>query len=264
MVVTDQMGFKVEVPAKPQRIVSLVPSQTELLFDLGLVEQIVGITKFCIHPKEKIKTKTIVGGTKNFHFEVIEALKPDLIIGNKEENYQSGILKLKEKYPVWMSDISDLPSALAMMEQIGRITQTIDAALNLSNKIKSSFPKLSSMLAINTAYFIWRNPFMSIGQDTFIHQMLDKCGFRNVFGNLSRYPEITLAQLKAAQPDLILLSTEPYPFQAKHIHEFKDICPTTLVKLVDGELFSWYGSRLQHSVAYFERLIIEVKGGLGL
>ncbi len=262
MLVYDQLGFEVEVPEWPQRIISLVPSQTELLFDLGLEEKVVGLTKFCIHPTEKVKNKPIIGGTKNFHFDLIDALQPDLIIGNKEENYQSGILQLKEKYPVWLSNISNLVEALEMMQQIGIITNTLEAANQMTHKIRVSFQVIHSNLALPTAYLIWRKPYMSVGQDTFIQQMLATCGFRNVFIQSNRYPEINKEQLQAASPKLILLSSEPYPFKAKHLQEFRDICPGALVKLVDGELFSWYGSRLQYSVDYFKQLVKEISAEL--
>jgi ABC-type Fe3+-hydroxamate transport system substrate-binding protein len=262
MLVTDQMGYQVEIPEQPRRIVSLVPSQTELLFDLGLDDLVVGITKFCLHPAEKVRGKTRIGGTKNFHFDQIDALQPDLIIGNKEENYQEGILQLKAKYPVWMSDITNLAEAMEMMRQIGLITNTSELAHYLLQKILNSFQNVRSIRTIPTAYFIWREPYMSVGQDTFIHQMLNYCGFQNIFTNSFRYPLITPEQLRAANPQLILLSSEPYPFKEKHFREFQSICPNALIKLVDGELFSWYGSRLQYSAAYFEQLQKEVEADL--
>ncbi|RDC62390.1 helical backbone metal receptor [Adhaeribacter pallidiroseus] len=258
MLVTDQMGYPVEIPEQPRRIVSLVPSQTELLFDLGLDDLVVGITKFCNHPAEKVSSKTKIGGTKNFHFDQIDALHPDLIIGNKEENYQEGILQLKAKYPVWMSDITNLAEAMEMVRQISLITNKIEPAQQLIQKILNSFQNLKPTRKIPAAYFIWRQPYLSVGQDTFIHQMLKSCGFVNVFANFSRYPEITATQLQAAQPKVILLSSEPYPFREKHVQEFQALCPSAIIKLVDGEMFSWYGSRLQYSAAYFEKLMAEV------
>ena len=217
MVVTDQMNYEVDVPECPKRIISLVPSQTELLFDLGLADQIVGITKFCIHPADKVKGKSIIGGTKNFNFDKIDALNPDLIIGNKEENYQEGILQLKEKYPVWISDISTLPEAMAMIQQIGFITNTSSKAHQMAQTIANSFRNFNCTLTIPTAYFIWRKPYMSVGQNTFIHHLLTSCGFKNVFGSQLRYPEISVEQLQQANPKLILLSSENYNYKEKHI-----------------------------------------------
>lgn len=259
MIFFDQMGSLVELLKTPQRIVSLVPSQTELLFDLGLAENIVGITKFCVHPKEKIKGKTVVGGTKNFNFALIRQLNPDLIIGNKEENYAEGIRELQLRYPVWMSDIADLAAACQMIEQIGRLTNTTKAAINIVRAIKSGFASLPAYPATPVAYLIWENPLMSVGQDTFIHQMLQAVGFTNVFSYLNRYPVITPDLLQETNPQLVLLSSEPYPFKEKHLQEFRKLCPQAIVKLVDGEFFSWYGSRLQQAPAYFKKLRQEVE-----
>ncbi|MDB5262009.1 MAG: iron transporter, partial [Adhaeribacter sp.] len=189
----DQLSDNIFLPQPPSRIISLVPSQTELLFHLGLGEKIVGVTKYCVHPKQAVKTKTKIGGTKNFDLELIQALQPDLIIGNKEENYLVGIMQLKEKYPVWMSDIFNLPDALAMIKGIGQITQTQVMANNLGQAITQEFAQLSAYGTIPAAYFIWRKPYMGVGNNTFIHEMLKVAGFQNVFGQVSRYPAVTSA-----------------------------------------------------------------------
>jgi ABC-type Fe3+-hydroxamate transport system substrate-binding protein len=253
--VADQLGRRVEIPFPPRRIVSLVPSQTELLFDLGLGERVVGVTKFCIHPTEARQHATIIGGTKNFDFAKIDALKPDLIIGNKEENYQEGIEQLAASYPVWLSDISNLPEALDMIRRVGLITGKKDAAEQMAADIANSFAALApSGPSISAAYFIWRKPYMAAASGTFIDDMLRRAGFRNVFAHVGRYPKITPAQLAEAAPQRVLLSTEPYPFSEKHFSEFQQLCPTAEIHLVDGELFTWYGSRLRQSAAYFEKL----------
>lgn len=267
------MGREVEVNFPPQRIVSLVPSQTELLYDLGLTDEVVGQTLFCIHPEEQHKTKPRVGGTKNFKPEKIAALNPDLIIGNKEENDQTGIEGLAKQYPVWMSDIKTLDDALDMMKQVGELVQKEEEAQKLVDSIQASFQKLDvgdwrleGLETPNnkrqtedgkpkTAYFIWRKPWMVAGHDTFITDMLTRLGFKNVFASeQSRYPEITNEMMQKADLDLIFLSSEPYPFKQEHIDELQILCPKAKILLVDGELFSWYGSRLAHSAAYFERL----------
>ncbi|RNI31098.1 ABC transporter substrate-binding protein [Rufibacter latericius] len=253
------MNRRLYLPQLPQRIVSLVPSQTELLFHLGLGDRIVGITKFCIHPKEAVKRIPKIGGTKNFHFEAIDALQPDLIIGNKEENYQEGIERLQQKYPVWMSDIYTLEDVFQMMQSISQLTGTEEKARALVSTLEQQFLELRpAEPPVPTAYFIWRNPYMAVGNDNFIDHMLTRCGFKNVLGHLARYPQVTAAQLQEASPELILLSSEPYPFKEKHIAEFQEICPNARIKVVDGELFSWYGSRLLHSVTYLTQLIREV------
>lgn len=274
---TDQMGRKVEVNFPPQRIVSLVPSQTELLYDLGLTDEVVGQTLFCIHPETQHKTKPRVGGTKNFKLEKIAVLNPDLIIGNKEENDQKGIEELAKHFPVWMSDIQTLEDSMEMIRQIGVLLQKEQEAIMLVDRIQESFKKLDvggwrldQTLTSNvkqqipnnklqTAYFIWRNPWMVAGHDTFITDMLTRLGFENVFATeRSRYPEITGEMITNSNIDLILLSSEPYPFKQEHIDELQILCPKAKILLVDGELFSWYGSRLVHSANYFRALLKQI------
>ncbi|WP_026236527.1 helical backbone metal receptor [Pontibacter roseus] len=257
---TDQMGHQITLPHLPRRIVSLVPSQTELLFELGLGERVVGLTKFCIHPQQQVKLKEVVGGTKNFKLDVIDQLLPDLIIGNKEENYQEGIARLQEKYPVWMSDIYTLEDALGMILQIGQLTDTEQRAQELAQGIAAGFEKLQPLqTAIPTAYFIWRKPYMAVGSHNIIDHMLQRCGFANVFADTARYPEVAPEQLQQITPQLILLSSEPYPFQEKHFVEFQALCPQAIIKVVDGEMFSWYGSRLLLAPAYLQQLVNEVR-----
>lgn len=254
--VTDQMHRTIQVPHHPQRIISLVPSQTELLHDLGLGDRVVGITKFCIHPDAWFRSKARVGGTKQVDLDKVRALKPDLIIGNKEENSQEDIEALEQEFPIWMSDVRNLTHALHMIVAIGRLTGTYDQADDLANRILAVFLPLQLLpRSGSAAYFIWRDPLMVAGGDTFISDMMHRAGFTNAFAHRKeRYAEISPAELAAADPDVILLSSEPYPFAEKHLIEFNMICPGTPVKLVDGELFSWYGSRLLRSPAYFNGL----------
>jgi ABC-type Fe3+-hydroxamate transport system substrate-binding protein len=249
---TDQLQRTVHIPESPRRIISLVPSQTELLVDLGLVENLVGVTKFCVHPTHLRKSKTVVGGTKNYRFEVIDSLKPDLIIGNKEENDQKGIEKLAEKYPVWMSDILSLEDNYSMIEQLGLLTGKEQPAKKLVMEIKSSFSNVIPRKG-TCVYLIWNHPMMCAGRNTFIHSMLGMAGFENLVKS-DRYPEMNLKDLQELAPDYLLLSSEPYPFQKKHIEFFESNLPNTRVGLVDGEPFSWYGSRLRFSQAYFQSL----------
>jgi ABC-type Fe3+-hydroxamate transport system substrate-binding protein len=244
----------------PKRIISLVPSQTELLVDLGLEKEIVGITKFCIHPAHLLKTKTIIGGTKKFNFTLINHLRPDLIFGNKEENYQKGIEQLQEKYPVWISDIENLDDALAMIATVGELTGKVSQASQLTTRIKDTFAELPHQPSVKkVAYFIWENPYMVAASRTFVDHMLKVCGFNNVFAHLERYPQITEAQLAEAKPDVIFLSSEPYPFKNKHLQQFREMCPQATIQLVDGEMFSWYGSRLLHAPAYFQKLLTHIE-----
>jgi len=256
---TDQMNRRIELSCPPQRIISLVPSQTELLFYLGLDQEVVGITKFCIHPKAQFKQKTKIGGTKQYHLDRIEALAPDLIIGNKEENEKKQIESLAEKYPVWMSNIIDLSDALSMIQQIGHIVDKNKETAILVASIEKAFVQLKeqiqqSKVQKRVAYLIWRKPYMVAAKGTFIDEMLNQAGFINAFGDQSRYPEVSEQTLAAAQVDCLFLSSEPFPFQAKHVVELQKICPNANIKLVDGTLFSWYGNRLLHSASYFLNL----------
>ncbi|WP_346320687.1 helical backbone metal receptor [Chitinophaga sp. YIM B06452] len=254
MFYTDQTGRRVDIPSPPQRIVSLVPSQTELLYDLGA--DVAGITKFCIHPEEWFRSKTRVGGTKQVKPEVIASLRPDLVIANKEENEKEQVESLAKDYPVWVSDIHTLSDALDMITSLGDILAKRHAAQQLAQHIRERFDLLQPLpVAIPTAYFIWRDPWMVAGGDTFIHQMLHTCGLRNVFEDIPRYPSLSLPQLAASGCRLVLLSSEPYPFKEKHIEEIKAYLPDAEVRLVDGEMFSWYGSRLLHAPGYFNELL---------
>ena len=251
----DQMNRAVELSSTPKRIISLVPSQTELLFDLGLDEEIIGITKFCIHPANKVKQKLKIGGTKVLNIKLIKESKPDLIIGNKEENEQGQVEELMRDFPVWMSDITDLSGAVDMIQKVGQLVDRKDAALKLTSLITSSFNKLNIKTSSpRVAYLIWRKPFIVAGKGTFIDDMLKRCGLSNAF-DLDRYPEVFPAQIVEANPGVVFLSSEPYPFNERHITEFKALAPHANIQLVDGELFSWYGSRLLHAPEYFKQLI---------
>ena len=252
---TDQLGRTVKLNDFPKRIVSLVPSQTELLFDLGLEDKVVGITKFCIHPASWFKNKQRVGGTKNINLKAIEKLKPDLIIANKEENTQSEIEKLMNLYPVWVSDIGNLEDALRMIVDVGELTNTKKSAIEIAKNIKADFSGFESVINKSAAYIIWNNPIMTINKTRFINDMLKRNGLINVFAEKAKeYPEISKDELIRANPEIILLSSEPFPFKEKHLQVFNEICPSAKVILVDGEFFSWYGSRLQKSVSYFSTL----------
>jgi len=255
---TDQLNRKIKVTKTPQRIISLVPSQTELLYDLGLGDRVFGLTKFCIHPQKWRKEKNIIGGTKKFRFDVIDSLNPDLIIGNKEENYKEGINKLAEKYPVWMSDIFTLEDSLNMINLLGNITNTKEKSTQISESIISEFNNIPSFENKTVAYLIWKDPYMVVGNNTFINDILNKLNLKNVFADKVRYFETSEKEIKTLKPDYIFLSSEPFPFKENNCSFFRNLLPQTTVKVVDGELFSWYGSRLIQSPKYFKVLYDEI------
>ena len=258
----DQLNRTINISSPPKRIISLVPSQTELLFDLGLDEEIVGVTKFCIHPKDKFKCTTKIGGTKKINIQKIIDLKPDLIIGNKEENDKQQIEELMQYFPVWMSDIYNLSDALEMIKNVGDIVGKKNEALQIAQQAQTNFKLLTKEISVNSKkkalYFIWKDPFMLAGKNTFIDEMLTYCNLENEI-NLSRYPKLDLEELDLFNPDIVLLSTEPYPFKENHIKEFNTIWPKAIIKLVDGEMFSWYGSRLVKAVNYLFHLQNELR-----
>ena len=261
---TDQMGYNISVSWPPKRIISVVPSQTELLASLGLEDEVVGITKFCIHPERWFRTKERIGGTKNIDMAKIEHLNPDLIIANKEENKEEQIKELMQRYPVWVSDIHNLNDALGMISSVGKLVNKSGEADNLISLIQRNFKQLFTLTypSKKVAYFIWRDPYMSVNGHTFINHMLENCKLSNAFKNRqSDYPAITAEEIRGASPDIILLSSEPYPFAEKHIAEFKEICPSAKVVLVDGEFFSWYGSHLVNAPAYLTNFLKQIHNG---
>jgi len=259
-VFTDMMGREVTIAYPPQRIISLVPSQTELLYDLGLDKEVIGITKFCVHPHEWFRNKTRIGGTKNVNIDKVKSIVPDLIIANKEENTREQIEELAKHFPVWVSDIQTVADALYMISEVGAITGEADNAQQIIGDIQSGFDVLKKASTPKcTAYFIWRDPWMCAGGDTFINDMIVRMGWVNVLNEKMRYPEIQLEELIPLKPEIILLSSEPYPFKDKHIEEIKTVLPNTNVLLVDGEMFSWYGSRLLHATSYMDALAYKYK-----
>ncbi|MBV4359320.1 helical backbone metal receptor [Pinibacter aurantiacus] len=258
---TDQTGNTISLANLPKRIISLVPSQTELLYTLELNEEVVGITKFCVHPEIWFHAKTRVGGTKDVKFDIIEQLNPDLILANKEENVKEQIEYLSGKFSVWVSDVEDMKSACDMILQIGSMTGKDAIANDLTNTIIKGFSELHSLVPstkIPVGYLIWKDPLMTVGGDTFINNMLDACGFQNVFASQKRYPEITVEDIRNSSCKVLFLSSEPYPFKQKHIDELQKELPDVVIKLVDGEMFSWYGSRMLLAIDYFECLVKEV------
>lgn len=259
-VFVDQTGRTISLPTTPRRIISLVPSQTELLFDLGLENEVAGITKFCIHPAAWFHTKTRVGGTKQLKMDIIHQLQPDLIIANKEENVKEQIEVLQQHYPVWVSDVNNLGNAYHLIEQIGLITNKEEQSNEIVSRIKKGFAMLpGSGSGEQVVYLIWQKPYMTIGGDTFIHSMLEAAGFINLYGHKTRYPELSIEELKLIQPELLFLSSEPFPFNQKHINELQEHLPLTKIILVDGEMFSWYGSRLLKAPGYFNQLCNQIK-----
>lgn len=229
------------------RIISLVPSQTELLADLGLDAEVVGITDYCVHPADWLQKKESIGGTKRVKVDRVRALNPDLVIANKEENVREQVLEIAEFARVEVTDVVDLPSALEMIRDVGQWVGREEQAAAMVTEIRNVFQKLESKpkTGERVLYLIWRKPYMSVGHDTFIHDMISRAGWQNVCADQTRYPSLSAEEIRALNPDRILLSSEPFPFTDSHFSEFAEICPSAQIQIVDGEAFSWYGSRLR-------------------
>lgn len=240
------------------KVVSLVPSITEALFDLGLTEnEVVGRTKFCIHPEEKVKNVTIIGGTKNINIDKIKALQPDLILANKEENIKEQVEALMDDFKVIVTNVETIEDNYYLLKSLGKTFHKEDKAQLFNLKIYDVLNQAKISSTIKAAYLIWKNPYMTIGSDTFIHKILAEIGFENIFKDKTRYPEIEIGDL--AEAEVIMLSSEPFPFKEKHIEELKEFYPDKKIMIVDGEAFSWYGTHIAKCEDYFKALVSDFK-----
>ena len=239
------------------KVISLVPSITETLFDLGLTShEIVGRTKFCIHPQELVKNVEIIGGTKNLNIDKIKSLKPDLIIANREENVKEQVQELMNDFKVLVTNVETLEDNYYLTKQLGHIFGKEEKAQFFNMKTYEVFDIPKPEKSLKAAYLIWKDPYMTIGGDTFISRILEELGFENLFKDHKRYPEVQLEDLKEA--DLIFLSSEPFPFKEKHIKEIQNICVDQKIIIVDGEAFSWYGSHLAKCGEYYRELVEKI------
>ncbi len=257
--INDSLGTSFEFQSTPKRIISLVLSLTETLYDLGLEDKIVGITKFCVHPFHFKSTKKIIGGTKKVHYEKIRLLQPDIIIANKEENTEEMVLGLRKICPVWITDIITVEDVLQTNTDFETLFNCRTEAQKWVNKISFSyadFKQFAKAFPIRkTAYFIWKNPYMVAGSGTFIDELMQLNKLKNCYANQERYPEIKLELLeKTHDPELILLSSEPYPFKDEDAFEIGRFTHHAKTIFVDGEMFSWYGTRLHHAFGYFKQI----------
>ena len=252
----DQMGRIITLEKSPERIVSLVPSQTELLFDLGLKDRIVGITQFCTEPSKDTRGKPKIGGTKYVKWKHLHDLNPDLIIGNKEENDEKTIQDLAAKYPVWLSDIATIGDSINMIQQLAKITETEYIAEKIMTSIEQEFNEIQTLPRpeVSAVYLIWREPWMCVGRHTFIHYMMELAGFINCMHHIPRYPNVTISDINRLNPSYILLSSEPFHFRREHYEELRAAIPFAKIIPVDGMAFSWYGSRLVKGLREIKRI----------
>lgn len=248
-------------PARPVRIVSLVPSLTEALAALGLDAETVGLTRFCVHPAGWKARKTIVGGTKGTDPARVLALAPDLVIANREENDRAPVEALAASgVPVWLSDIATVADTLDALRSLGRVTGRASEGDALADRIARAFASVPPpSRPVRAAYLIWRDPWMTVGADTIVHDVMARGSLANAFGDRTRYPAVTPDEIHAADPDVVLLSSEPFPFAEQHVAEVQAIAPRARIVLVDGEALSWYGPRLALAPAEIARVLGEIR-----
>ncbi|TXK86170.1 ABC transporter substrate-binding protein [Paenibacillus sp. N3.4] len=256
----DHLQRKVSFRFPPNRIISLCPSITETLYALQLSDRIVGRTRYCIHPANQIQQATIVGGTKQVKVDVIAQLKPDLIIAEKEENPKEMVENLAKQFPVYVTNVEQYDDALHMIRDLGVICNREEPAESMVKEISKEFQSFQPINQGRVAYVIWKNPYMVAGHRTYIDSMLEKFGFTNVFKDRpERYPSVTIEEFQRAQPDFIFLSSEPYPFKDIHKNVFVENVPGARTILVDGEIFSWYGTHMLKAADYANLLIKGLK-----
>lgn len=250
--VIDKLGRSVTYSFPLKRIVSLCPGITDTLFGLDLEDEIVGRTRYCIHPEGKVENVQAVAGTKDINLDAIKAVKPDLIIVEKEENTKEIVEELEQYFPVYVAEVQTIDEAFQMIEDMGALTDRIQPASQLVNAISEQFKQFPNIEGKRAAYVIWRKPYMVVGKDTYIQSMLERMGFINPFiHSEGRYPAVSVEEFQQAELDCLLLASEPFPYKEKHIPEFQKFLPNTEIILVDGEMF-WYGPRMLEAASYLQ------------
>lgn len=247
---TDDLGGTHRFDSPPRRIVSLVPSLTETVVELGGREQLVGVTKWCVHPRGALADITKIGGTKNPSIDTVLGLEPDLILANHEENRERHVVELRKHVPVFLTYPRTVRGALKTVADMGALLDQVDRADAVIAECNTIIGDLrrSGARPLRTACMIWRDPWMAAGQDTYVSDLLHACGFSNVFGAYQgRYPETSLKEVIAHEPDVVLLPDEPFVFDEGHKHEVEAALMTDLpdchVVLHDGSYLSWFGTR---------------------
>ena len=244
---------------RPMRVVSLVPSWTECLHDLGV--SVVGQTKFCVRPDSAFRSVPRVGGTKNVDVDGVLKLQPDLVVANMEENDKGQVEALIDQLPahasVWVSDVRTVEQALEQMNTLGMLCEKAELARTFVEEIRASWGNPRAIVG-QAGYAVWRSPWMVAGPNTFIHDVMRWWGIGNAFGHMgdgNRYPTLSPSDTEGiGLAKTWLLPSEPFPFKEKHLAGFQDAHPEAKFHLVDGEAFSWYGTRMKHVVKHLESI----------
>jgi ABC-type Fe3+-hydroxamate transport system substrate-binding protein len=229
----------------------------------------VGITRYCIHPPEARQKAEIVGGTKSPRFDVVRSLEPELVLANQEENRKEDITAFRAFTTVHVSFPRSVSSAIDDILTLGRLLGQDEMSRRLAKALTRAIEDVRERSrgcsGFRYLYFIWRNPYMAAGPGTFIDAFLAEVGGINAMGSeAKRYPEITPSRVAELRPDVVFLSSEPFPFRSEHIGELVTATPgfpglENRVLLVDGELLSWHGVRLRKGIPYLSELADRVR-----
>ncbi len=270
MQTVDELGFKLELAAAPQRIVSLVPSWTETLFAFGFEAEIVGVTRFCVEPAKAVVAVTKIGGTKNPDIKAILDLHPDLVIANAEENRREDIERLRAAgITVFTTYPRTVASAVESIRKLGNVVGRPAQAGAMARDIVKSVSEIETGLGawakLRFRVFcpVWKNPWIAFNGDTYAHDVLRMLGFNNIFATAGeRYPRVTLEETLELRPDFVLLPNEPYEFDAKDVEELKPLQPPPLsrrIVLIDGRDLHWYGARMVAGLKALAALLARVR-----
>lgn len=262
--VVDCLGREITLPKNISRIVSLVPSISELIYDLNVEDKLVGVTKFCVHPKYFQIEKTVIGGVQDFDIEKIKELNPDVVFASKDENFEDEIAELEKFVPVYVTDVKNINEAKQMISNFGDLLNRRNEATKILMKIDLQLSDLSKitddLLYRSGAYLVWNEPWVAAGKETFVDSMLKLIKVDNVFSNLNeRYPMVTGANIHLGNPDIVMLPTEPFKFEDQQAMEISAHTHDAATFFVDGEVFAWYGSRLVKSIDQLKLLVLKFK-----
>lgn len=244
------------------RIVCLVPSLTETLFELGLGAQLVGRTGFCIHPRVAVDAVAKVGGTKDVRLDRVRALKPSHVIVNVDENRAEDVEQLRSFVPELIVTHPNTPADnLGLIRDLGERFGVAPAATRMAARLEAELAASATREwpPEKVLYLVWRDPWVSVAADTYIAAMLATVGWQVLhppggWSGAARYPRFEDIAAEAAPAQRVLLSTEPYPFTPIHVAKLTSLLPRKKVQLVDGEMTSWYGARAAAGLAYLRGL----------
>jgi ABC-type Fe3+-hydroxamate transport system substrate-binding protein len=250
--------------AQARRIVCLVPSLTEALFALGLGPRVVGVTDWCVHPAEAVAALPKLGGTKNPDLTRIEALAPDLVIANHEENTRRDVLRMQRAgLDVWVTDPRSVAGAIELLRELAALGAEPEAAQRVIAPIEAAARAAQSSDVPRRRVFcpIWKQPWMAVGSDTYADDLLRVCGGNNVFAarRERRYPIVEEDEIVAAAPEVVLLPDEPYAFGPADAEELSRLpmpaARSGRIHCVDGTLVSWYGPRIGRAIETLSELL---------